>query len=76
LFTQIGPPRGAALLRYRDVTFNDVSVTTDIQYGAAPDANGNQVAACGAPRRRCRRGAHPHRGHDYYVRQLRLSCRL
>jgi dienelactone hydrolase len=37
-------PAGDAPLRYRDATFTDVSKTSDIQYGQAPDANNNPVA--------------------------------
>ncbi len=44
LLTQAGPPGGAAPLRYRDALFNDVGVTTDIQYGSAPDQNNQPVA--------------------------------
>jgi para-nitrobenzyl esterase len=36
-------PAGDAPLRYRDQVFNSVSVTHDLQYGSAPDANGNPV---------------------------------
>ena len=34
-------PPGAAPLRYRDQAFSKVAVTSDIQYGSAPDLNGN-----------------------------------
>ena len=37
-------PAGDAPLRYRDATFADVTKTSDIQYGQAPDANNNPVA--------------------------------
>jgi dienelactone hydrolase len=37
-------PAGDSPLRYRDATFTDVSKTSDIQYGEAPDANNNPVA--------------------------------
>jgi len=37
-------PPGDSPLRYRDQVFNNVSVTRDIQYGSAPDNNGNPVA--------------------------------
>jgi predicted esterase len=36
-------PPGAAPLRYRDQVFNDVTVTSNLQYGSAPDAQGNPV---------------------------------
>jgi acetyl esterase/lipase len=36
-------PPGKAPLRYRDVVFPNVTVTRDINYGRAPDNNGNQV---------------------------------
>jgi para-nitrobenzyl esterase len=36
-------PPGAAPLRYRDQVFSNVSVTSNIQYGSAPDLNGNPV---------------------------------
>ena len=36
-------PPGAAPLRYRDQVFSNVSVTRNIQYGSAPDSNGNPV---------------------------------
>jgi poly(3-hydroxybutyrate) depolymerase len=44
LFTKLGPVQGPAPLRYRDVIFNDVSVTPDLQYGSAPDLNNQPVA--------------------------------
>ena len=37
-------PPGDSPLRYRDQVFNNVSVTRDLQYGSAPDNNGNPVA--------------------------------
>src|SRR3954466_12381188 len=37
-------PAGDSPLRYRDATFTNVSLTSDIQYGQAPDANNNPVA--------------------------------
>jgi dienelactone hydrolase len=37
-------PPGAAPLRYRDQVFSSVAVTSNIQYGSAPDLNGNPVA--------------------------------
>ena len=37
-------PPGDAPLRYRDAVFTAVSKTADLQYGTAPDANGNPVA--------------------------------
>jgi predicted esterase len=37
-------PAGDAPLRYRDAIFTDVTKTSDIQYGEAPDANNNPVA--------------------------------
>jgi dienelactone hydrolase len=42
--TNVPAPEGAAPLRYRDRVFQDVTVTTDIQYGSAPDRNGAPVA--------------------------------
>jgi acetyl esterase/lipase len=36
-------PQGAAPLRYRDVVFSGVTVTSDITYGSAPDLQGNPV---------------------------------
>ena len=38
------PPDGDAPLRYRDQVFPTVSVTRDLTYGSAPDAQGNAVA--------------------------------
>ena len=38
-----GPP-GDSPLRYRDQAFDNVTVTKDLQYGSAPDGNGNPVA--------------------------------
>jgi dienelactone hydrolase len=37
-------PPGDSPLRYRDQTFSAVSITSDLQYGTAPDANNNPVA--------------------------------
>jgi dienelactone hydrolase len=37
-------PPGDAPLRYRDAIFSSVSVSSNIQYGTAPDGNGNPVA--------------------------------
>jgi dienelactone hydrolase len=37
-------PPGDSPLRYRDQVFNNVTVTKDLQYGSAPDGNGNPVA--------------------------------
>lgn len=37
-------PPGEYPLRYRDQVFNTVNVTRDLQYGSAPDNNGNPVA--------------------------------
>jgi acetyl esterase/lipase len=37
-------PPGDGTIRYRDQVFNNVTVTHDLQYGSAPDANGNPVA--------------------------------
>ena len=37
-------PPGDSPLRYRDQVFNTVTVTRDLQYGSAPDSNGNPVA--------------------------------
>ena len=37
-------PPGDSPLRYRDQVFNNVSVTRNLQYGSAPDNNGNPVA--------------------------------
>jgi acetyl esterase/lipase len=37
-------PPGDSPLRYRDQVFNNVTVTHDLQYGSAPDGNGNPVA--------------------------------
>jgi dienelactone hydrolase len=39
----IAQPPGPSPLRYRDQVFTSVSVTRDIAYGSAPDANGNTV---------------------------------
>jgi dienelactone hydrolase len=37
-------PPGDAPLRYRDQVFSNVTVTSDLQYGSAPDSQGNPVA--------------------------------
>jgi dienelactone hydrolase len=37
-------PPGDSPLRYRDQVFTGVATSTNIQYGTAPDANGNPVA--------------------------------
>jgi dienelactone hydrolase len=37
-------PAGDSPLRYRDQVFSNVTVTSNIQYGSAPDAQGNPVA--------------------------------
>jgi|SRR5215213_6617781 len=37
-------PDGPGTLRYRDAVFTDVTKTADLQYGSAPDAQGNPVA--------------------------------
>jgi dienelactone hydrolase len=37
-------PPGNSPLRYRDQTFSAVSITSNLQYGTAPDANNNPVA--------------------------------
>ena len=37
-------PPGDSPLRYRDQTFSTVDITSDLQYGTAPDANNNPVA--------------------------------
>ena len=37
-------PAGDAPLRYRDAIFSTVTITRDLQYGSAPDGNGNPVA--------------------------------
>jgi dienelactone hydrolase len=36
-------PPGNSPLRYRDQVFSNVTVTSNLQYGSAPDANGNPV---------------------------------
>jgi predicted esterase len=36
-------PPGASPLRYRDQVFSNVTVTSNLQYGSAPDAQGNPV---------------------------------
>lgn len=40
----VPPPPGASPLRYRDAVFANVGVTQDLQYGSAPDLNGNPVS--------------------------------
>jgi len=37
-------PVGAAPLRYRDQVFSNITVTSDLQYGAAPGVDGNPSA--------------------------------
>jgi acetyl esterase/lipase len=37
------PPDGAAPLRYRDVIFPNLTITSGLTYGSAPDLSGNQV---------------------------------
>ncbi len=44
LATQIGPPAGSAPLRYRDAVFPNVTITTNLQYGTAPDLSDQPVA--------------------------------
>ena len=39
----VPPPPGAAPLRYRDVIFPNLTVTSGLTYGSAPDASGNPV---------------------------------
>ena len=40
----VPPPPGAAPLRYRDQVFTGVTVTSDLQYGSAPDLQGTPQA--------------------------------
>jgi acetyl esterase/lipase len=40
VLTSVGPPSGAAPLRYRDQVFASYGVTRDIQYGSAPGRTG------------------------------------
>ncbi|MDP9236926.1 MAG: alpha/beta hydrolase [Chloroflexota bacterium] len=40
----VARPVGAAPLRYRDEVFSNVTVTSDLQYGAAPGVDGNASA--------------------------------
>ena len=40
----IDPPPGASPLRYRDQVFADITTTSNLVYGSAPDRNGNPVA--------------------------------
>ncbi len=42
--SSVDPPPGAAPLRYRDEVFGNFSVTSDLQYGSAPDLSNNPVA--------------------------------
>ena len=39
----VPPPPGAAPLRYRDVIFPNLTITTGLVYGSAPDLSGNPV---------------------------------
>jgi acetyl esterase/lipase len=41
---ELPKPAGDAPLRYRDAVFTNVTKTSDLQYGQAPDANNNPVA--------------------------------
>jgi dienelactone hydrolase len=43
LFNQVGPPSGAAPLRYRDTVFPAVTTTTNLVYGRAPDLSNTPV---------------------------------
>lgn len=43
--TSLGPISGTAPLRYRDVVFPNVTISSDIQYGSAPDLNTQQPVA-------------------------------
>jgi dienelactone hydrolase len=40
----VGAPPGAGPLRYRDAVFPNITQTSNLQYGSAPDLNGNPVA--------------------------------
>ena len=40
----VARPAGSGTIRYRDPVFTTVTKTTDVQYGTAPDNNGNPVA--------------------------------
>lgn len=40
----VARPAGSGTIRYRDQVFTAVTKTTDVQYGTAPDNNGNPVA--------------------------------
>ena len=40
----VARPAGSGTIRYRDQVFTTVTKTTDVQYGTAPDNNGNPVA--------------------------------
>jgi len=42
--THVPAPEGAAPLRYRDPVFENVTVTSDLQYGTAPGRDGAPVA--------------------------------
>ena len=42
-------PDGASPLRYRDAVFTDVTVTSNLVYGSAPDLQGNPVTAPAGP---------------------------
>ncbi|CAN5543153.1 hypothetical protein BH10ACT1_BH10ACT1_18060 [soil metagenome] len=43
LVTTVAPPDGAGALRYRDAVFADVSITSNLAYGSAPDNEGKPV---------------------------------
>jgi acetyl esterase/lipase len=40
----LSAPPGAGPLRYRDAVFPNITQTSNVQYGSAPDLNGNPVA--------------------------------
>jgi acetyl esterase/lipase len=40
----LSAPPGAGPLRYRDAVFPNITTTSNLQYGSAPDLNGNPVA--------------------------------
>ena len=42
--SSVDPPPGAGTLRYRDEVFGSFTVTSDLQYGSAPDLSNNPVA--------------------------------
>ena len=44
LFPQVGPPPGAAPLRYRDVVFPTVITTANLNYGSTPDLSNHPTA--------------------------------